>query len=166
VSKPLLDTRVADLERSFHFNVSAAFELTRLAVPPMLERGGGSVVTVGSMAGVHAARGSLTHSLTKAALAQLTRLMAAELSPRIRVNSVLPGAIETDSLRWWLSTQPDHLREGMVARTAMRRLGQPDDIAAAILYFATPASSWVTGKLLEVDGAAAADLVPRDVPDL
>jgi 7-alpha-hydroxysteroid dehydrogenase len=166
ISKPLLATTVDDLERSFHFNVSVAFELTRLAVAPMLARGGGAVVTVGSMAGVHAARGSLTHSLTKAALAQLTRLMAAELSPRIRVNSVLPGAVETESLRWWLSSQPDDVRAAMAARTAMRRLGEPDDIAAAVLYLATPASAWVTGKLLEVDGSASPDLVPRDIADL
>ena len=167
ISKPLLATTVDDLERSFHFNVSVAFELTRLAVAPMLARGGGAVVTIGSMAGVHAARG-LAHAQPHEgrALAQLTRLMAAELSPRIRRNSVLPGAVETESLRWWLSSQPDDVRASMAARTAMRRLGDPDDIAAAVLYLATPASAWVTGKLLEVDGSASPDLVPRDVADL
>ncbi len=83
ISKPMLDTRVEDLEASFHFNVSAPFELSRLAVPHMLERDGGAIVNIGSVAGRNANRGSLTHSLTKAALAQLTRLMAAELAPRV-----------------------------------------------------------------------------------
>jgi len=166
VSRPFLDTRVEHLEKSFRFNVSVPFELSRLAVPHLLERGGGAIVNIGSVAGQKATRGSLTHSLTKSALGQLTRLMAAELAPRIRVNAVLPGAVETDALRWFLSQQPDDVREAMIARTPMRRNGTPEDIAAAALYLASPASSWVTGKLLEVDGAAAAELIPNTWPDV
>ena len=82
MSKPMLDTRVEELEASFHFNVSVPFELSRLAVPHMLAVGGGSILNIGSVAGRNANRGGLTHSLTKAALAQLTRLMASELAPR------------------------------------------------------------------------------------
>lgn len=166
VSRPLLDTRVTELEGAFRFNVSVPFELSRLAVPHLLWRGGGVIVNIGSVAGQKATRGSLTHSLTKSALGQLTRLMAAELAPRIRVNAVLPGAVETDSLRWFLSQQPADVREAMIARTPMRRNGVPQDIAAAVLYLASPAASWVTGKLLEVDGAASADLIPNRWPDL
>lgn len=164
-SKPLLDTRVDDLEAAFHFNISAAFELVRLATPHLLERSG-SVVNIGSMAGQNASRGSLAHSLMKSSLGQLTRLLAAELAPRVRVNAVLPGAIETDSLRTWLQRQDPALREGMLGRIAMRRLGQPQDIADAVLFLASPASSWITGKLLEVDGLAQPDLMPNRLPDL
>src|SRR5687767_12338220 len=89
VSKPFLETTVADLEKSFHFNVSSPFELTRLAVPHLLEHGAGSIVNIGSVAGRNATRGSLTHSLTKSAVGQLTRLMAIELAPKIRANAVL-----------------------------------------------------------------------------
>jgi 7-alpha-hydroxysteroid dehydrogenase len=160
------DLRVRHLEKSFHFNVFVPFELSRLAVPHLLARGGGNIVNIGSMAGQHAPRGLMVHSLTKAALGQLTRNMASELAPRIRVNAVLPGAVETDSLRWFLDQQPPAIREGMVERTAMRRNGAPDDIATAVLYLASPAASWVTGKLLEVDGAAGPDLIPMDLPDL
>ena len=163
VSKPFLETTVRQLESSFHFNVSAAFELSRLAVPPMLEGGGGAIVNIGSVAGRNAGRGTLTHSLTKAAVAQLTRLMAADLAPRVRVNGVLPGAVETAALRGYV---PAEVRESMASRTAMRRNGTPEDIALAVLYMATPAASWVTGKLLEVDGLAGEDLVPKDIPDL
>lgn len=166
VSAPLLKTRVEQIEASFHFNVSVPFELCRLAVPHMVERGSGAIVNIGSVAGLNATRGSLTHSLTKASLAQLTRLMAAELAPKIRVNAVLPGAIETDSLRWWLTTQPPESKEAMIRRTAMRRNGRPEDIAMAVLYFASPAASWVTGKLLAVDGLAEGNLIPKDLPDL
>lgn len=166
VSRPFLDTTVSQLEKSLRFNVTAPFELSRLAVPRLLERGGGVIINIGSVAGQKATRGSLAHSLTKSALGQLTRLMAAELSPRIRVNAVLPGAVETDALRWFLSQQGEDIRAEMVARTAMRRNGTPEDIAAAVLYFASPAASWVTGKLLEVDGGAAAELIPNNQPDL
>ncbi|HEX7097159.1 MAG TPA: SDR family NAD(P)-dependent oxidoreductase [Acidimicrobiales bacterium] len=102
VSHPFLQTTVEQLESSFHFNVSVTFELSRLAVPHLLARGGGVILNISSVAGHKAVRGSLTHSTMKAAVSQLTRVMAAELAPRIRVNAVLPGAIETDALRNFL----------------------------------------------------------------
>jgi 7-alpha-hydroxysteroid dehydrogenase len=157
------DTTVRHLESSFHFNVSSAFELSRLALPHQLANGGGSVVNIGSVAGLNAERGTLTHSLTKAAVAQLTRLMAADLSPRVRVNGVLPGAVETRALRAHVSPE---VLEAMEQRTPMRRNGTPEDIAAAVLFFVSPAASWITGKLLAVDGMAPAELIPKDIPDL
>jgi 7-alpha-hydroxysteroid dehydrogenase len=166
ISRPLMETTVEQLERSFRFNVSAPFELTKLAVPHLLQHDGASVVNIGSTIGNRAVRGNLTHSLTKSAEGQLTRLMAVELAPRIRVNAVLPGAVETDALAWWLSRQGPDVREGMVERTLMRRNGTPQDIADAVLFFASPAAEWITGKLLEVDGASAEELVPSGLPDL
>jgi 7-alpha-hydroxysteroid dehydrogenase len=166
ISRPLLKTTVEQLEESFHFNVSVPFELTKLAVPHLLQQEGASVVNIGSTIGNRAVRGNLTHSLTKSAEGQLTRLMATELAPRIRVNAVLPGAIETDALAWWLNRQGDDVREQMVQRTLMRRNGTPQDIADAVLFFASPAAEWITGKLLEVDGASAEDLLPSTQPDL
>lgn len=165
-SKPLLRTRVDELEHSFHFNVSVPFELVRLAVPHMLAVGGGSVVNVSSVAAKNAVRGNLAHGLTKAALNALTRLMAAELAPKIRVNAVLPGAIETDALRGWLSSMDPAMRETMIRHTPMRRNGEADDIADAVLYLCSPASSYVTGELLKVDGMAADDTLPHQFPDL
>ena len=163
MSHPFAKTTVAQLEGSFHFNVSAAFELSRLALPHLLDGGGGSIVNIGSVAGRKAVRGSLTHSLMKAAVAQLTRLMAAEMSPRVRVNGVLPGAIETAALRNYVGAD---VRAEMARRTAMRRNGTPQDIALAVLFLASDASSWITGQLLDVDGLAPDDLVPREIPDL
>jgi len=165
-SKPALRTRVDELEHSFHFNVSVPFELVRLAAPHMLAVGGGSVVNISSVAAKNAVRGNLTHGLTKAALNALTRLMAAELAPKIRVNAVLPGAIETDSLRGWLSAMDHDVRATMVRNTPMRRNGEADDIADAVLYLCSPASSFVTGELLKVDGMAADDMIPHQFPDL
>ncbi|HEX3565330.1 MAG TPA: SDR family NAD(P)-dependent oxidoreductase, partial [Acidimicrobiales bacterium] len=102
-SHPFVDTRVEQLEASFRFNVFAPFELSRLAVPHLLDRPGASIINISSMAGRNAPRGQLAHGTTKAALSQLTRLMAADLAPRIRVNAILPGAVETESLGNWLS---------------------------------------------------------------
>jgi 7-alpha-hydroxysteroid dehydrogenase len=166
VSKPFLDTSVGALEHSFHFNISSPFELTRLAVPHMLARGGGSIVNIGSVAGRNATRGSFTHSLMKAAVGQMTRLMAAELSPKIRANAVLPGAIETASFKTWAEHMPAEMRDQMISATPMRRNGTPEDIAAAVLYFASPSAAWVTGKLLDVDGGVPGPLFPSPQPDL
>ena len=165
-SMPILDTRVEQLEDSFRFNISAPFELVRLAAPHMLAGGGGSVVNISSVAGKNAVRGNLTHGITKAALDALTRLMAAELAPKIRVNAVLPGAIETDALRGWLSAMDPDVRATMHRNTPMRRNGEPDDIADAVLYLCSPAASFVTGELLRVNGMAAEDLIPHQFPDL
>jgi 7-alpha-hydroxysteroid dehydrogenase len=165
-SYPLLDTRVEHLERSFHFNVSVSFELTRLAVPHLLDRNGGSVLNISSVAGSKVTRAGLVHGTTKAAVSHMTRMMAADLAPRIRVNAILPGAIETDALRRFLSAMDPSIRTTMIERTAMRRNGTPEDIASAAVFLASDAASWVTGKLFEVDGGASPDIIPKSVPDL
>jgi 7-alpha-hydroxysteroid dehydrogenase len=159
------DMTVGILEGAFRFNVSAPFELGRHALPHMLARGGGAIVNIGSMSGAQNERGFLPYSLAKSALGKLTQLAAIELAPRIRVNAILPGCIETEALSGFMDAMPD-VRESLHAKTPMRRNGTPDDIAAAALFFASPASSWITGKLLEVDGAAPAGLFPNNSPDL
>lgn len=165
-SKRFLDTTIDDLEFAFRWNVVSAFELSRLAVPHMLERGGGSVVNIASVTGIETKRATLSYGTAKAALTHMTRLMAADLAPRIRVNAVLPGAIETPSLVDFLSRLDADTRRIMEERTPMRRNGQPIDIAAAVLYFASPAASWVSGKILDVDGMAWPEFIPKNIPDL
>jgi 7-alpha-hydroxysteroid dehydrogenase len=164
-AKPFLQTTVEELEWCFRFNVSTAFEMTRLAVPHMLARGEGSVVNITSISGHKATRGSTSYATAKGALSHMTRNVAADLAPRIRVNAVAPGAIETPSLAGWLD-QWGEVRQQMLDRTAMRRNGRVNDIAMACLYFASPASSWVTGKILEVDGMAQHELIDKHIADL
>ena len=158
-------TTVEELEWCFRFNVSTAFEMTRLAVPHMLARGAGSVINITSISGHKATRGSVTYATAKGALSHMTRNIAADLAPRIRVNAIAPGAIETDSLAGWLD-QFGEVRDKMIERTAMRRNGRVADIALACLYFASPASAWVTGKILEVDGMAQHELIDKHIADL
>ena len=160
-----MDMTVSILENAFRFNVSAPFELGRVAVPHMLARGGGAIVNIGSMSGMQNERGFLPYSLAKSALHKFTQLAAVELAPRIRVNAILPGCVETEALRGFMDAMPD-VRTGLQAKTPMRRNGTPEDTGSAALFFASSASSWITGKLLEVDGAAPAGLFPNESPDL
>ena len=166
---PMLDTRVPDLEAAFHFNVSSTFELTRLAVPHLLARGGGAVLNIGSMSGIHSSRGFVPYGTIKAAIHHATTLMAADLAPKIRVNAIAPGAVETDALTMYLDyldTKDPAMRTTMLERTHLQRNGTPEDVAAAALYLCSEAASWVTGKVLEVDGGFGFELLPRTIPDL
>jgi 7-alpha-hydroxysteroid dehydrogenase len=169
VPAPFMDTRAEHMEWAFHFNVSSPVELTRLCVPHLLERGGGAVLNIGSMAGAHTSRGYLAYGTAKAAFAHATKLMASDLAPRIRVNAILPGAVETWALNWYLGYMEDQgapVRDTMIERTLLQRNGTPEDVAAAALYLCSDAAAWVTGKLIEVDGGWTFELLPRRIPDL
>ncbi len=162
--KALLDTSVRSFERAFTFNVTTAFELTKQAVPTMLERGGGAVVNISSVAGRMPDRGFAAYGTAKAALTHLTREMACDLSPRIRVNGIAVGSVATSALDIVLTN--DELRTAMEQNTPLKRLGEPDDIAAGVLYLCSPAGSYMTGKLLEIDGGLVAQTLGMGLPDL
>jgi len=169
VPAPFMDSRAEHLEWAFHFNVSSPVELTRLVVPHMVARGSGAVLNIGSMAGAHASRGYIAYGTAKAALAHATKLMASDLAPKIRVNAILPGAVETWALNWFLGYKEEQgapVRPTMLERTLLQRNGTPDDIAPAALFLLSDAGSWITGKLLEVDGGWGFELLPREIPDL
>jgi len=169
IPAPFMDTRAEHMEWAFHFNVSSPVELSRLCVPHMLERGGGAILNIGSMTGAHNSRGFIAYGTAKAAFAHATKLMASDLAPRIRVNAILPGAVETWALNWYLGYMEEQgtpLRGHMIEQTLLKRNGTPEDIAAAALFLCSDAASWVTGKLLEVDGGWTFELLPRRIPDL
>ncbi|MHB1445072.1 MAG: glucose 1-dehydrogenase [Acidimicrobiales bacterium] len=161
--RPFLSTKARHLGHAFQWNVLTAYELTRAAVPLMLEGGGGAVVNISSAAAHLPERGYLAYGTAKAALDALTRFLAADLGPRIRVNAVAPGAIETEALAPMLEGP---IRDGIIARTHTRRLGRPEDIAAAVVFLASEAGSFVSGKVLEVDGGTEANTVPLGLADL
>ncbi len=162
---PLLNTSTKDLRDAFTFNVLTAHALTTAAVPLMLEHsGGGSVINISSTMGRLAGRGFAAYGTAKAALAHYTRLAALDLCPRIRVNAIAPGSILTSALDVVASN--DELRAPMEKVTPMRRLGDPVDIAAAAVYLASPAGSFLTGKTLEVDGGLTYPNLDIPIPDL
>jgi len=160
---PALDLSVADFEAAFHFNVSSAFLLTRIAVPHMLKVGGGAVVNISSALSHFVEPCFVAYGTAKAALSHMTRLLASEFAPKVRVNALAVGATETDALSPILEVDPE-LRRKMVEMTPMARLGTPEDIACAVLYLASPAASWVTGKIFEIDGGTVASNWPIKIP--
>jgi len=164
--RPLLDTSPRFLEEAFHFNVGAGHALVRAAVPLMLdgETPGGSIVSVSSVMGHAGARGYLAYGTVKGALDQYTRLAAQDLAPRIRVNAVAGGATATAAQG--IVRTNDELRTAMEESTPLRRIGDPQEIAAAIVFLASPAGSYITGRILEVDGGLQTANLDFGLPDL
>ncbi len=162
--RPFMDTSPGRLEQAFHFNVSTAHALLRPAVPLMLEGGGGSVVNISSAMGRLAGRGYLAYGTAKGALAHYTRLAAADLAPRIRVNAIAVGSVATSALD--IVMQSDELRDALEAGTPLRRIGRPEEIAAAVVYLASEAGAYVTGKILEVDGGIESPNLDMGLPDI
>lgn len=150
-------------EAALRFNVTSAFLLSRMAIPRMLEGGGGAILNVSSGLSWLVDKGFVAYGTAKAALSHMTRLLAYELAPRVRVNAIAVGAVETDALRPFLQAMPE-ARAKLEAGTPMGRIGQPEDIAAAALYLCSPAGAWVTGKIFEVDGGTVASNWPLELP--
>lgn len=159
-----LDTSVGFLERAFHFNVSTAHALTTSAVPIMLETGGGAVINIASVVGKVAGRGYLAYGTAKGALIHYTELAAEDLAPKIRMNAIAVGSTATSALDIVMSN--DEMRTGIENATPLRRLGTTDDIAAAVVYLASPAGSYLTGAVLDVHGGLQQPNMRLPLPDL
>lgn len=162
--RPLLQTSAAMFEKAFHFNVTTALELSKAAIPAMLTNGGGAIVNISSAIGRLTDRGFAAYGTAKAALSHLTRLMATECAPRVRVNAIAVGATATSALETVVTD--DGLRSAMETNTPLRRLGDPLDIALGALYLCSPAGSYLTGKIIEIDGGLTAPNLPLDLADL
>jgi 7-alpha-hydroxysteroid dehydrogenase len=160
---PFVETSGAQLDEAFHFNVTATFELVKAAVPHLLQGEGSSVVNVSSNMGHLSQRGLLVYGTVKAALSHLTRLLAADLAPRIRVNAVAPSVVETAGVRAALT---DDIYQRIVEATPLGRLAQPQDVAWAVVWLASRASSYVTGQVMDLDGGAQAPTFPRNISDV
>jgi 7-alpha-hydroxysteroid dehydrogenase len=162
--RPFLDTSPGFFERSFHFNVTTAFVLSKAATPHLLASGSGAIVNISSAIGRLRDRGFVAYGTAKAALSHMTRLTAADLAPKVRVNAIAVGSIATSALEVVLDNPEIH--DEMVRRTPLKRLGRPEDIALCALYLASPAGSFVTGKLFEVDGGLEEANLDLNLPDL
>jgi 7-alpha-hydroxysteroid dehydrogenase len=154
-----LQTDAEEFEQAFHFNVTSAFLLSKKAIPHMLKRtDGGSIVNISSALSHLVEVGFVSYGTAKAGLSHMTRLLACEFAPRVRVNAIAVGSILTEALAPFLSS--GGLKEKMEELTPMKRLGTPEDVALMALYLASSASSWVTGKVFEVDGGTVASNWP------
>jgi 7-alpha-hydroxysteroid dehydrogenase len=159
-----LDTSVGFLERAFHWNVATAHALTTAAVPIMLEHGGGAVVNIASVIGKVSGRGYLAYGTAKGALIRYTQLAAEDLAPKIRMNAIAVGSTATSALDIVMSD--DRMRTAIEDATPLRRLGEPEDIAAGVVYLASPAGSYLTGAVLDVHGGLTQPNMKLPIPDL
>jgi len=141
---------------AFDFNVTSALMVVRYSLPRLLESKG-CVINICSAAGRVVQPNFSVYGTVKAALIHMTRLMASDLAPDVRVNGIAPGSILTDALTGLLD---EASLQKMCDRTPMKKLGEVDDIALAAVYLASPAAKWVTGKILEVDGGMEATNMP------
>jgi len=149
---PLMEIDLRRAEKTVQVNLEAGLVWTQCAWRASLAERGGSVINLSSIGGMSVERGIGWYNVTKAALVHLTRQLAAELGPGVRVNALAPGLVRTDFARaLW-----EHAGDAVAARLPLKRLGEPDDIAKAALFLASEAASWITGHVLVVDGGALA----------
>jgi NAD(P)-dependent dehydrogenase (short-subunit alcohol dehydrogenase family) len=139
-------------EKTIQVNQEAALIWAQCAWRASMASNGGVIINVSSVGGFAVERGIGWYNVTKAALAHLTRQLAYELGPAVRVNALAPGLVRTDFARALWEPAGD----AVAARLPLRRLGEPDDIAKAAVFLASDAASWVTGHVLVVDGGALA----------
>lgn len=151
ISKPAVEYSDDELRWLIETNVLSGFGMSRLLQPLLREHGDASIVNIASVSGLTHVRTGAPYGMTKAAVAQLTKNLACEwAADGIRVNAVAPWYIRTDRTSGKLA-DPAYYEE-VLERTPMRRVGEPEEVAAAVAFLCLPAASYITGECIAVDG--------------
>lgn len=153
-NKPMLEVTEEEFDKVYAINVKSIYHISNIIVPMMRKNGGGSIINIGSVAGIRPRPGLTWYNSTKGAVNILSQSMAVELAPdNIRVNAICPVMGETGLLEAFMGV-PDtpENRARFVATIPMGRMSRPDDIARATLYLASDDAAFITGVLLPVDG--------------
>ncbi len=172
LNKPFLETTSAEWEHQIRVNLTGTFLCAQAAALVMTHQGTGTIVNVASISGQRGGQGRAAYGAAKAGVILLTKVMAVELAPLgVRVNAIAPGPVDTDQSR---GTHTEATRQAYFDRIPIRRYGEREEIAAAALYLASDASSFVVGHVLNVDGGfqcaglmfdPALDASPWDEPN-
>jgi 2-keto-3-deoxy-L-fuconate dehydrogenase len=148
-------TELADFERLFRVNVQGMFLVTRAAMPLLLASRG-SIVNIGSVAGLVGIKKRFAYCATKGAVIAMTRQLAVEYPTEIRANCICPGTVDTPFVEAYLEKYHRHEKEKVRAELNQRqpvgRLGRPEEIASMVLYLCSPEAEFVTGSVLTIDG--------------
>jgi 7-alpha-hydroxysteroid dehydrogenase len=140
---------VEDFAWRFQLNVFSAWRLSQLCVPHMKKDGYGSVINITSMSSINRSPNMSAYAAAKAAMNHMTANLAMDFGPEVRINAVGPGATKTAALASVLTPE---IEAKMLTHTPIKRLGEVEDIAGAVLYFAAPVSEWVSGQVIFVNG--------------
>jgi acetoacetyl-CoA reductase/3-oxoacyl-[acyl-carrier protein] reductase len=152
IDRPLLELSEADWQTVLETNLSAPFHLTSLLAPAMLAAGGGSIVNVGATTGIRPRRNGANYCASKAGLLHLTKCMALELAPTIRVNCLIPGMIDTEEMRDRYRYADPEARRNLLDEIPQGRIGTPAELADALEFLVSDSSRYLTGQKLIIDG--------------
>jgi NAD(P)-dependent dehydrogenase (short-subunit alcohol dehydrogenase family) len=150
------ETAAADLDRLFRVNVAGPYLVTRALMPQLLASPAGSIVNLGSVAGLVGIKRRFAYCATKGAVVAMTRQLAVEYAGRLRINCICPGTVDTPFVEGYIEKYHAHEKEKIRAELNQRqpvgRLGKPDEIAHMVLYLCSPEAAFVTGSVVTIDG--------------